>query len=57
MLLSLEIRSRLLDDYGIEVRVGLGKTKGKIWRIGLMGETCKRQIIHALLSALRDLVR
>jgi len=52
-----EIRSRLLDDYGIEVGVGLGKTKGKIWRIGLMGETCKRQNIDAPLSALRDLVR
>jgi len=52
-----ETRRRLLDYYGIEVGGGLGNTKGKIWRIGLMGETCKRKNIDALLSALRDLVR
>lgn len=50
-----QTRKKLLDDYGIEVGGGLGNTKGKIWRIGLMGETCKRQNVDAFLSALRDL--
>ncbi|MGH7800774.1 MAG: pyridoxal-phosphate-dependent aminotransferase family protein [Thermodesulfobacteriota bacterium] len=52
-----EARRKLLFDYGIEVGVGLGKTRGKVWRIGLMGETCKRQNVAALLLALRDLIR
>lgn len=52
-----EARRKLLYDYGIEVGVGLGKTRGKVWRIGLMGETCKRQNVDALLLAIRDLIR
>lgn len=48
-------RKKLLDDYGIEVGGGLGNTKGKIWRIGLMGETCRHNNVDAFLSALRDL--
>jgi alanine-glyoxylate transaminase/serine-glyoxylate transaminase/serine-pyruvate transaminase len=50
-------RKELLDNYGIEVGGGLGITKGKIWRIGLMGETCKRQNADALLLALRDMAK
>ncbi len=52
-----EARRKLLYDYGIEVGVGLGKTRGKVWRIGLMGETCKRQNANTLLLAIRDLIR
>jgi alanine-glyoxylate transaminase/serine-glyoxylate transaminase/serine-pyruvate transaminase len=52
-----QARKRLLDDYGIEVGGGLGKTKGRIWRIGLMGETCKRQNADALLLAIRDMMK
>ncbi len=52
-----QARKKLLEDYGIEVGGGLGKTKGKIWRIGLMGETCKRQNADALLLAIRDMAR
>lgn len=48
-------RKELLDDYGIEVGGGLGNTKGKIWRIGLMGETCKRKNVDTFLSALREI--
>lgn len=48
-------RKKLLDDYGIEVGGGLGNTKGKIWRIGLMGETCKRKNVDTFLSALREI--
>lgn len=49
-------RARLLKDYGIEVGVGLGKTKGKIWRIGLMGETCTKNNVDLLISALKDIM-
>jgi alanine-glyoxylate transaminase/serine-glyoxylate transaminase/serine-pyruvate transaminase len=49
-------RSRLLNEYNIEVGAGLGWLKGKIWRVGLMGETCKLRYIHCLLGALREIL-
>ena len=51
-----KIRSRLLNEYNIEVGGGLGWLKGKIWRVGLMGETCKVRYIHCLMGALRDIL-
>jgi alanine-glyoxylate transaminase / serine-glyoxylate transaminase / serine-pyruvate transaminase len=49
-------RSRLLNEYNIEIGAGLGALKGKIWRIGLMGETCKVRNIHCLTGALREIL-
>ena len=48
------LRSRLLRNYGIEVGGGLGALAGKIWRIGLMGENARPEIVDRLLDALRD---
>jgi alanine-glyoxylate transaminase/serine-glyoxylate transaminase/serine-pyruvate transaminase len=45
-------RKRLLTDFNIEVGAGLGPLKGKIWRIGLMGETSNLTNVCACLSAL-----
>jgi alanine-glyoxylate transaminase/serine-glyoxylate transaminase/serine-pyruvate transaminase len=50
-------RARLLNDYKIEIGGGLGPLKGKIWRIGLMGETCRLQNIHLLMGALREIIK
>ena len=49
-------RKRLLNEYNIEVGGGLGQLKGKIWRIGLMGETCKTQNIACLMGALKEIL-
>lgn len=49
-------RGRLLDEFNIEVGGGLGKFKGKLWRIGLMGESCTEQNVDRLLEALRAIV-
>jgi alanine-glyoxylate transaminase/serine-glyoxylate transaminase/serine-pyruvate transaminase len=49
-------RSRLLNDYNIEVGAGLGYLKGKVWRVGLMGETCKLRYIHCLMGALKEIL-
>ena len=49
-----ETRRRLLEEHKIEVGPGLGETKGKIWRVGLMGESCKAENIDALTGALTD---
>lgn len=51
-----EIRGRLLNDYNIEIGAGLGKFAGKIWRIGLMGESSTVKHVNSLISALNELI-
>ena len=46
------VRSRLLADDGIEIGGGLGPMKGRVWRIGLMGESSRRESVLAVLAAL-----
>ncbi|HEY6170424.1 MAG TPA: alanine--glyoxylate aminotransferase family protein [Verrucomicrobiae bacterium] len=45
------VRKRLLADHSIEVGAGLGPLKGKIWRIGLMGETSSLDNVKKFLNA------
>ncbi|MEQ9290401.1 MAG: alanine--glyoxylate aminotransferase family protein [Cyclobacteriaceae bacterium] len=47
------VRSNLLNKYNIEVGGGLGNLAGKIWRIGLMGESSDANHVNMLLSALK----
>ncbi|RZS93231.1 pyridoxal-phosphate-dependent aminotransferase family protein [Aquimarina brevivitae] len=49
------IRRKLLDEYNIEVGGGLGDFAGKIWRIGIMGESCTLNHVNMLISALEDM--
>jgi len=51
------VRSRLLNEYNIEVGAGLGQFAGKIWRIGLMGESSSKNHVNLLLSALQDIIK
>ena len=53
---DLEVRRTLLYEYGIEIGGGLGKFAGKVWRIGLMGESSKEAYVLALLSALESVL-
>jgi len=46
------VRRDLLETHGIEVGAGLGKLAGRIWRIGLMGENARPDVVERLLSAL-----
>ncbi len=48
------IQRRLLDEYNIEIAGGLGDLKGRIWRIGLMGYSSRRENVLLLLAALRQ---
>ncbi len=44
-----EVRKRLLSDYNLEIGAGLGALAGKVWRIGLMGESaCKTNVLLCL---------
>jgi alanine-glyoxylate transaminase/serine-glyoxylate transaminase/serine-pyruvate transaminase len=46
------IRKRLLNEFNIEIGAGLGPLKGKVWRVGLMGETSTRANVKTFLEAL-----
>jgi alanine-glyoxylate transaminase/serine-glyoxylate transaminase/serine-pyruvate transaminase len=50
-----KIRTGLLSGYGIEIGGGLGPLKGKVWRIGLMGESSTEANVLTLLNALESL--
>ncbi len=47
-----KVRTHLLHDFGIEVGAGLGPLKGKVWRIGLMGESSTGDNVDIVLNAL-----
>jgi alanine-glyoxylate transaminase/serine-glyoxylate transaminase/serine-pyruvate transaminase len=47
-----EVRKTLLGEFGIEIGAGLGPLAGKIWRIGLMGYSCRPDNVMLCLSAL-----
>jgi alanine-glyoxylate transaminase/serine-glyoxylate transaminase/serine-pyruvate transaminase len=51
------LRKRLLAEHNIEVGAGLGSLKGKIIRVGLMGETSKRQNVERFLTAFRAIAK
>jgi len=50
-----DIRAQLLTHYDIEIGGGLGPLKGKVWRIGLMGESSTEAHVLTLLNALEAL--
>ena len=51
-----KFRKAFLDEYDIEIGGGLGEVAGRIWRIGLMGETSSRENIRTFLGALETLL-
>jgi alanine-glyoxylate transaminase/serine-glyoxylate transaminase/serine-pyruvate transaminase len=46
------VRRALLVRHGIEIGGGLGPWKGKVWRVGLMGESSRAEYVQRLLVAL-----
>ncbi|MCH7626742.1 MAG: alanine--glyoxylate aminotransferase family protein [Chloroflexi bacterium] len=50
------VRNTLLRGYGIEIGRGLGEFAGKVWRVGLMGESSKPEYVLALLSAMEKIL-
>jgi alanine-glyoxylate transaminase/serine-glyoxylate transaminase/serine-pyruvate transaminase len=53
---EIDVRTRLLKNYNIEIAGGLGELKGQVWRIGLMGHSSSRENVTLLLAALRDCI-
>jgi alanine-glyoxylate transaminase/serine-glyoxylate transaminase/serine-pyruvate transaminase len=46
------VRSRLLNDYNLEIGAGLGDLAGKVWRIGLMGFAANQKNVLFCLQSL-----
>lgn len=46
------LRSRLLNEYNLEIGSGLGDLAGKVWRIGLMGNSARAENVIFCLSTL-----
>jgi len=51
------VRARLLNEYNIEIAAGFGALKDKVWRIGLMGYSSRKENITLLLGALSELLK
>jgi alanine-glyoxylate transaminase / serine-glyoxylate transaminase / serine-pyruvate transaminase len=51
------LRKALLNEQNIEIGGGLGPLAGKLWRIGLMGESSKQENVLAVLSAIEQQMR
>ena len=51
-----DVRSELLERYGIEIGGGLGEFAGRMWRIGCMGHSARPGHVAALLAGLKEIV-
>jgi alanine-glyoxylate transaminase / serine-glyoxylate transaminase / serine-pyruvate transaminase len=54
---DLALRRRLLQEYNIDIAGGLGAFKGRAWRIGLMGHSCRAENVLALLGAFERILQ
>lgn len=53
---EVNVRKRLLHEYGLEIGGGLGELKGKVWRVGTMGSSATKRNVALLLTALDDVM-
>ena len=51
------VRSRLRNQFKIELGAGLGPFAGKAWRVGLMGHTARLENVSRFLAALKEALR
>ncbi|MEQ9220125.1 MAG: alanine--glyoxylate aminotransferase family protein [Cyclobacteriaceae bacterium] len=51
-----QIRSHLLKNHQIEIGGGLGPLAGKIWRIGIMGHTARKENVDRLIKGLKEVL-
>jgi len=51
-----QVKQRLLDEYNIEIAGGFGPLAGKIWRVGLMGHSSRKEYVTLLLAAMREVL-
>jgi len=50
------VRNTLLSRYNLEIGAGLGSLAGKVWRVGLMGQSATGEHVTLFLSAMEDVL-
>jgi alanine-glyoxylate transaminase / serine-glyoxylate transaminase / serine-pyruvate transaminase len=55
-IVDLNVRKKLLGNYGIELGGSLGDFKGKAWRVGLMGHSSTKRNVLFFLNALDSIL-
>jgi alanine-glyoxylate transaminase/serine-glyoxylate transaminase/serine-pyruvate transaminase len=55
-IVDLNVRKKLLSNYGIELGGSLGDLKGKAWRVGLMGYSSTKRNVLFFLNALDSIL-
>ncbi|MCB0249989.1 MAG: alanine--glyoxylate aminotransferase family protein, partial [Anaerolineae bacterium] len=50
------VRSRLMNEFNLEIAGGLGALKGQVWRVGLMGYSSQHRNVTLFLGALREVL-
>ena len=48
------VRKFVLENYNLEIGAGLGQLAGKVWRIGLMGQSANREAITICIQAMKE---
>ena len=53
---DLAARKRVFNDFNLEIGAGLGVVAGKIWRIGLMGQSSNKKNIEHCLDSIKQVI-
>lgn len=51
------VRTKLLQEHGIEIAGGFGPLAGKVWRIGVMGAGSTEENVQRLLASFEESIR
>ncbi|HEU5323361.1 MAG TPA: alanine--glyoxylate aminotransferase family protein [Methylomirabilota bacterium] len=54
---ELRVRGRLVEDFNLEIGAAFGPLQGRIWRIGTMGHSARRENVLLCLAALEQVLR
>jgi alanine-glyoxylate transaminase/serine-glyoxylate transaminase/serine-pyruvate transaminase len=49
-------RARMINEFNLEIGVGLGALAGKIWRIGLMGYSARQENVDTCLKVVKAVI-
>ena len=54
---DIKLRQQLLEEFNLEIGGGLGELKGKVWRVGLMGDNSRTHNVLYFLFALEECMK
>jgi (S)-ureidoglycine-glyoxylate aminotransferase len=54
---DVRVRGRLIEDFNLEIGAAFGRLQGRIWRIGTMGHSARRENVLLCLAALEQVLR